>query len=233
MLLRREETPKAVVVALGALLACGLQSAHGGITNIEVTDMAGDWTFHSQNYVPAEFNNLGLHSLWIEETPNSFDPFDLQITVYRNADDVGDELIGLDKMLIGNGAGADITRIDMQLGFGLGDGFVMSGMDDGLFFGDDPAPKEVLDILNPIDRFVDPPDMTEDTLTWLAGDLAGLPGDAGEDDRAIFWFGIWVPDELFVDGVASFTLREIVTPSPGTLALLVIAALGATGRRRR
>ena len=161
----------------------------------------------------------GGHDPEVEDTSEPFTPHSV--------------VVGLDKVVLNS---TDLLWPDfrIELGDGLGSSFVPSTAGDGLYFVSDPAPDEVTD-------FYDDPPLTgggseADVLHWFTDGSAG-PGQ-GDNEEGIYWFGVQVPAELFVqDPVhtqfwnARFTLRQHVArgiPEPSTLVLMSLASIGGT-----
>jgi hypothetical protein len=145
--------------------------------------------------------------------------------------------IGVDKF-VKNKAGVLFSNYRMVLGTGIGDDFVPSTLSDDLYFLSTPMPKETTDY------FLNPPGAdgpTSDYLQWTS-DGGGAPG-LNNYQQAVFWFGIHVPREFFVEDSqnpdklrARLTIRqhaEIPEPAALTLASIGIIAVSGHLRRRR
>ena len=151
--------------------------------------------------------------------------------------------IGIDKF-VKNYTDTDWENFSIALGTGLGNdpndpyAFTPSVDDDGLYFLTDPMAKEMTD-------YYDPNYMVEggdepDAMLWQVGD--GYPGQ-GHGDKAIFWFGVQIPDWMFErDGDywhAKFTIRQHAEspdsgnelPEPTTVVLGLIGLVGGMVRR--
>lgn len=121
-----------------------------------------------------------------------------------------------------NSTGVDWSGYRVELGFGVGAGFVPSTAGDGLDFDDEdnspitfaPGPADFVTVTRP----------TEDILLASGGTL--LDGQFSGTD---FVFHLDVPD-----GITEFTLRQqpILVPEPSTLMLLGLLPLTALRRRR-
>jgi hypothetical protein len=146
-----------------------------------------------------------------------------------------DVVIGIDKF-VKNRTDNDWDRFRIVLGTGIGNQFVPSDSLDSLYIVSDPMAKETANFYNePPQR--DFPD--SDYLQWNA-DGNSHTGQ-GYRDRAGFWFGINVPQEMFVldpngcDFTAQFTLRQHTgtgVPEPTTLVLLMAGTVIGSLRRK-
>lgn len=151
-----------------------------------------------------------------------------------------DIVIGIDKF-VKNKTDLRWENFLIQLGTGVGedpedDPFVPSTQDDGLYIVTDPMPKEVTSFYDELQANGNP---TPDNLFWTTDGMTG-----GQDpwDRSIFWFGVNVPAEFFVQDYkdpdywhAKFTIRQHVNvpePTAGVLGLIGLGT-GLLGRRRR
>jgi len=128
-----------------------------------------------------------------------------------------DVMISIDKDVLNN------TRFHwadfhMELGRGIGAAFERSGEFDFLFFKDEPPP------ISSDGKFMNPPsqdDAAAPDVLWWDWKPPVNPG-VKPGELARFWLGINVPRELFVDGMATFTLRQHATiPEPTTVVLLL------------
>ena len=147
-----------------------------------------------------------------------------------------DIVIGVDKF-VKNKTGINWENFLIQLGTGVGedsnyDPFVPSTQDDGLYFVSDPMPKEVTSFYDQLNPNNNP---TPDNLWWVEG-------DQDPRDRSIFWFGVHVPAEFFVQDHqdpeywhARFTVRQHVNvPEPTAVSLgLLGLSTGLLIRRNR
>jgi hypothetical protein len=118
------------------------------------------------------------------------------------------------------------TDFHMTLGMRTATGFMESDEFDFLYFKDEPPSKETTGF------FDDPPMKDEpvapDSLWWMGGNGV-KPGEV-----AVFWLGIQIPPDKFVDGMAQFVLREHASiPEPATIYLLVSSSFALLFRRRR
>jgi hypothetical protein len=141
-----------------------------------------------------------------------------------------DVMISIDKDVL-NQTQYYWTDFHMELGRGIGGEFQQSNEFDFLFFKTVPPPFSV------DGKFMNPPKQDEpvapDVLWWDWNPPVNPGAKPGELAR--FWLGINVPREMFVDGMATFTLREHATiPEPTVFAMLLAALLGfaSVGRRR-
>jgi hypothetical protein len=142
-----------------------------------------------------------------------------------------DVMISIDKDVL-NRTGKHWTDFHMELGRGIGAAFVQSDETDFLFFKDQPPP------ISSDGKFMNPPkqdDPTAPDSLWWDWNPPVNPGVKPEE-LARFWLGINVPREMFVDGMATFTLREHASvPEPAAMLLVVAGLLGlvaSPGRRR-
>ncbi len=165
---------------------------------------------------------------------------DIKVTVSPNDIDTATGLprepvmLSIDKDVLNN-TRFRWTDFHMTLGMRLADGsFMESDEFDFLFFKDDPPPLEETG------AFLNPPMKDEpvapDNLWWFDRDpftgamSPGLPPGG----LAKFWLGIQVPPNKFVDGMATFVLREHASiPEPATLALLASSGIALLLRQRR
>ena len=110
-------------------------------------------------------------------------------------------VIGIDKF-VKNKTDSVWPNFRIELGTGLGDEFVPSTDQDGLYFVTDPMAKEVTD------NFLNPPFQTDDKLQWNAPSMPPLPPTTGPPsggnppgqqpgETSIYWFGVHVPAEFF------------------------------------
>ena len=121
-----------------------------------------------------------------------------------------------------NSTGVDWSGYRVELGFGVGAGFVPSIPGDGLDFDDEdnspinfaPLPADFTIVTRP----------SEDVLVASGGTL--LDGQFSGTD---FIFHLDVPE-----GITEFTLRQqpILVPEPGSLTMLGLGVLVALRRRR-
>jgi hypothetical protein len=120
-----------------------------------------------------------------------------------------------------NNTGLDWSGYHVELGFGVGAGFVKSTSGDGLDF-DAPFFNSTIDF-NPAPGFFPTVTPGEDDL--IAG--GGIMPDFAFAGN--FVFHIDVPD-----GITSFTLRQspLPVPEPGTFLLTLLGLLGLSWRRR-
>ena len=147
-----------------------------------------------------------------------------------------DVVIGIDKF-VKNRTGVQWGAFRIELGTGIGDGFVPSDAEDSLFIVSDPMAKEVTSFYN------DPPGRdfpNSDYLQWTSDGVTRFGQDDG--DRAGFWFGVHIPEELFEPDPhdsdywrARFTLRQHTgVPEPASGLLLVVGSvMGLVLRKRR
>jgi len=122
---------------------------------------------------------------------------------------------------VDNNTGLPWSRYNMVLGHGVGPGFVISPLNDGLDFDfpnydTPPASSAFATVLTP----------DEDRLIYTNGSHG-----AGAQTYAL---RIDVPDFAVTGGLATFTLRQFPTavPEPSVIALAAIGLLGFVGRRR-
>ncbi len=216
-----------VVVAAPAMATNHIE---GGTTivvevgDIQVIQTEGDWSVDNQNFIPV--GHLEFSTADVFETANSLNPFDLVIKV--SGMPVGGLVtIAFDKHATNN---TNVTWSDfhMELGTGVGPGFVLSDEIDQLAFVP-PAPIEMNGFF-PVFTSDEPLPTGPDVL-WYFGSLA--PGET-----AVWWLAIQVPDDIdgVIDGMATFTLRQqptVAAPEPAALSLLAFGACGLLLRRRR
>ena len=159
--------------------------------------------------------------------------WDVRIKVFIPTAGVPNEdvMISIDKDVL-NTTRFHWTDFHMELGLGIGATFAQSGEFDFLFFKDEPPP------ISSDGKFMDPPSKDDaaaaDVLWWDWKPPVNPGVKSGELAR--FWLGIYVPREMFVDGMASFTLRQHATiPEPAAILLLAIGlmAVASTAGRRR
>ena len=149
---------------------------------------------------------------------NAIGPVDLEFTVVDSGGVTEYTLLeGVD-----NGTGVPWSAYRMELGFGVGAGFVPSAAGDGLDF--------------------DSPDFDSDpnfggsgyftTLTVGEDEIEASGGifPVGGFPSPLYRFNIDVPD-----GITSFTIRQqpVAVPEPGTLGLVTLAVAGCSLWRRR
>lgn len=121
---------------------------------------------------------------------------------------------------VSNGTGFDFTGYRLELGFGMGAGFVPSASGDGLDFD---APD--FNLPTSFAPFFTAWSESEDVISASGGLLPN-----GGFSLPYFRFAIDVPD-----GITNFTLRQlpIVVPEPASMALLGLGAVCWLGKRRR
>lgn len=122
-----------------------------------------------------------------------------------------------------NSTGIDWSGYRLELGFGVGAGFVPSTAGDGLDFDDednsamtfDPMPADFTTVTRP----------TEDVILATGGTLLN-----GEFSGTDFIFHLDVPE-----GITEFTLRQqpILVPEPSTMTLLGLLSLTVLRRKRK
>jgi hypothetical protein len=119
---------------------------------------------------------------------------------------------------VDNNTGLDWSNYTMELGFGTGGQFALSGAGDGLDFD---APL-----------FDSAPTSTAFGSVTLGEDVLAFSGGTHGSGQQTYTFRIDVPN--FADS-ATFTLRQTPTPvpEPATLALAGVALIGALCVRRR
>jgi hypothetical protein len=151
---------------------------------------------------------------------NTSDYIDIVFTV-SDSDGVTEYQV---REFVDNNTGVPWVNYTMQLGFGTGPGFVLSGAGDGLDFDApnyDPPPSSAT-----FSNVVAP---DEDTLVFSGG----LHGSGAQ----LYLVRIDVPDlSLGAPPFAgTFTLRQFPTPipEPSAVALVGIALLGLAAARRR
>jgi hypothetical protein len=148
----------------------------------------------------------------------------------------GGLVIGIDKF-VRNHTDRDWDHFRIELGTGLGNQFVPSDGLDSLYVVDDPMTKETTAYYN------DPPQRdlpNSDYLQWTADGETRF--GQSYDDRAGFWFGVNIPEEMFeLDPhgggylTARFTLRQHtgMVPEPSTLLLLSAGTMFSLLRRKQ
>lgn len=146
-------------------------------------------------------------------------PVDIVMTVSDSGPGITEYLVVEN---VQNSTGVDWSGYRLELGFGVGAGFVLSTPGDGLDFDDEdnspidfaPLPADFVIVTRP----------SEDVLLASGGTL--LDGQFSGTD---FIFHLDVPD-----GITEFTLRQqpILVPEPSTLAMLGLFSLAALRRRR-
>ena len=121
---------------------------------------------------------------------------------------------------VSNSTGFDFTEYRMELGFGMGAGFVQSAPGDGLDFD---APD--YNLPTSLAPFFTTVTVTEDVISASGG--ISLPN--GAFTIPYFQFAIDVPD-----GITAFTLRQVPTavPEPASLALLMLGGVTMFHRPR-
>ena len=211
--------------ALGVTAALAI-AANADIINMEVTSVSG-----APNFDPttdAEFSpnfHQGLAGLGLTHVITSLDIhgrrwIEMEIKVTRSAGSFGEEMVSND-IDITNLTDQLWTGMHFEIGMGLGDNFHEF---DGLAFkGLDSVfpPNELLGRFPNIEQ--NRPNMP--TELWFTGPPGMAPGDVAD-----FWLAWKIPDDKFIDNMATITFRQHI-PTPGVLALLTLA--GVTGSRRR
>lgn len=146
-----------------------------------------------------------------------------------------DVVIGIDKF-VKNYTGEPWKSFLIEFGTGTGEDFTALNSSSGPYFVSDPMPKEVTSFYDTYPQQNGPP---ADYLLWTT-DGDGHPGQAN-GDKAVFWFGVNVPYELFEQDPwddhkwkARFTLRQHSSnsinpnvPEPAT-GMLLLAGLMAS-----
>ncbi len=197
----------------------------------------GDWSIDRETFIPGTSGgHFGFDTIDLEETATSLGPFDIEISIVNQNSFMDDgfgnrvAMLAIDKKVT-NFTPFKWTDFHFEIGTGVGENFVRSNEADQMFFKTDPAPIEELGV------FKNPPMQDEpadpDALWWF-DDPPAYPG-VFPGEMAQFWAGIQVPDNIdgVVDGMASFTIRQIVTiPEPGTLLLLTAGIVLLSVARR-
>lgn len=221
------------LAALTLVPAAGWGNNLTFLGNIEVTQTEGPWRIDGTDLIGATGGgHLLLDTLQVNESSLQFAPYDIEIKVTAQPGTNPDNfMLAIDKDIF-NKTHRNWWDFHIELGTGLGAGFVPSTDIDGLFF------KGLG--MNTSGHFQNPPMQDGgseiDSLWWvgppgLAPDplMANLPGK--------FWLDIQVPNGFnAMDGMAVFTLRQIPTPEPSSWALAVIGvatAAGAAWQHRR